>query len=579
MIKKYPFEKFIDKKALFITRDSYIHVFEGDTKLYCLDYYLEEIQTILKKHSADSIESIISEIQKVISMGLVILETSKKITVIPPFLDSRLSWFENDKNIIFSDSSVEIAKLLNLQLSEQRISSQFIFGLPFYPFQTISMWEEISNIEPLNYLVIAKDGCFSYRIKFEVNDSIDADKLLINIKTAFLSNVGREVGKGEEISCDVSGGVDSAAIAFTLNKMIPEFSMLHSESNASSNSDTKWAKHIANNLGRNLEVFDSIESTEKRFAVSEGYINGIIPSSPLLWADSEGYLQSVINYIKTRKNPMHFLGIGGDELFTPMPSNPWSIVRQEGLMGFFYAVKYSLVMKRSFVKCLNDLFDNSEYRDTISENLEEVFECSPKTFKRELGWIDGLKIPGWISEKAKVESRVFLSSLLSTDSKPIVSEKTTFQILQSLMFQKSVLRQIQLTNLDIHWVTPFLDRSLIEVCLSIPAKNKINSKITKPMLQKALKGIVPIEVFRRGFKGDYSDALYKGYKKAIRSNFDQLEKFELVKMGIIDVDKLKIELSLPTGDPYKIDFFERLCSLERWIRQVKSYINNNLETN
>ena len=54
-----------------------------------------------------------------------------------------------------------------------------------------------------------------------------------------------------------------------------------------------------------------------------------MPSSPLLWADSEGYLKSVIGYQKGRKHPTHFLGIGGDELFTPMPSNSWNIVRQE----------------------------------------------------------------------------------------------------------------------------------------------------------------------------------------------------------------------------------------------------------
>lgn len=571
MIKKYSFKKFFEKKVLFLTKDSYSFIYEGNQVVYCLSSYTEEIQAILQKHNTNNIEFIISEIQNVVNNGLVILESAERIVVVSPFLDYRLSWFENDQNIIFSDSAVEIAKLLNLKLSNQRIASQFIFGLPYYPFQTTSMWEELSNIGPLSYLMITNEGCLENKIHFDPTKDSSPNKLLSNIRKTFFRVINREVEKGIDLSCDVSGGVDSATIAFTLNKIIPDFSLLHSESKSSSNSDTKWAKYIAKNLSRDLKIFDSIALTEKRFTINDSYINGIIPSFPLLWADSEGYLLSVIRYLKARESPVHFLGIGGDELFTPMPSNPWTIVRQENLGGLLYAIKYSLIMKRPTIKCLQDIFDNTSYWDTLNRNLDEVFKNSSK-YNKELSWVDSFQIPEWLSKNSKEESKNFLNSLLSVHSKPILSERTSYQILQSLIFQKSVLRQIQLTDSDIYWSTPFLDRDFITSCLQIPAKNKVNSKITKPMLQKALKGIVPTEIFSRGFKGDYSEALYDGYKIAIRKNLSNLENFELVKMGIVNVETLKIELSLPSGNPSKIDFFERFCAVERWIRQVKSYM-------
>ncbi|MGM2755232.1 asparagine synthase-related protein, partial [Bacillus cereus group sp. Bce019] len=59
-------------------------------------------------------------------------------------------------------------------------------------------------------------------------------------------------------------------------------------------------------------------------------------------------------------------------------------------------------------------------------------------------------------------------------------------MIQSLIFQKSVLRQIQLTTNSIYWATPFLYKKLVEICLQIPAKYKVSSKLTKPVLQKAL---------------------------------------------------------------------------------------------
>ncbi|HEX1664938.1 TPA: asparagine synthetase [Streptococcus pneumoniae] len=569
MVNKYFFEKYSDKKIVFLTKNLYRTVSGENKKIYCLEDYVEGVCSIIEQNDISSFEEIISALQDYVTNGLIIVEMAERTYIISPYLDSRLSWFENNKNIIFSDSSVEIAKYLNLKLSTKRLASQFIFGLPYYPFQTISLWEELVNIRPLNYLEISEKGCLEKRVPSYEVDTKDFNKLIIKIKEEFLNSINHDLNMRNEVSSDVSGGVDSATIAFTLNKLIPDFSILHAESSATANSDTKWATFIAKSLGRELKKFDSIEITEKRFAIDEKYINDIMPSSPLLWADSEGYLKSVIGYQKGRKQPTHFLGIGGDELFTPMPSNSWNIVRQENLGGLLYALKYSLIMRRPFFSCLLDLLDNRGYSETVIKNLEIVFNESSAPIKRELGWVDGLQVPDWLSEKSKQESQIFLNSLLFSNSEPIISDRTAFQMIQSLIFQKSVLRQIQLTTNSIYWATPFLHKKLIEICLQIPAKYKVSSKLTKPILQKALKGIVPIEVFNRGFKGDYS-----GYREAVRKNFHNLEQFELVKMGIIDVEKLKLEMSLPAGNPSKIDYFEKLCSVERWIRQIKLYMKN-----
>ena len=574
MVNKYFFEKYSDKKIVFLTKNLYRTVSGENKKIYCLEDYVEGVCSIIEQNDISSFEEIISALQDYVTNGLIIVEMAERIYIISPYLDSRLSWFENNKNIIFSDSSVEIAKYLNLKLSTKRLASQFIFGLPYYPFQTISLWEELVNIKPLNYLEISEKGCLEKRVPSYEVDTKDFNKLIIKIKEEFLNSINHDLNMRNEVSSDVSGGVDSATIAFALNKLIPDFSILHAESSTTANSDIKWATFIAKNLGRELKKFDSIEITEKRFAIDEKYINDIMPSSPLLWADSEGYLKSVIGYQKGRKHPTHFLGIGGDELFTPMPSNSWNIVRQENLGGLLYALKYSLIMRRPFFSCLLDLLDNRGYSETVIKNLEIVFNESSAPIKRELGWVDRLQVPDWLSEKSKQESQIFLNSLLFSNSEPIISDRTAFQMIQSLIFQKSVLRQIQLTTNSIYWATPFLHKKLIEICLQIPAKYKVSSKLTKPILQKALKGIVPIEVFNRGFKGDYSDALYSGYREAVRKNFHNLEQFELVKMGIIDVEKLKLEMSLPTGNPNKIDYFEKLCSVERWIRQIKLYMKN-----
>ena len=44
----------------------------------------------------------------------------------------------------------------------------------------------------------------------------------------------------------------------------------------------------------------------------------MLPDSPLFWADTEGYVESIEHSALTPANATHFTGLGGDELFTPM---------------------------------------------------------------------------------------------------------------------------------------------------------------------------------------------------------------------------------------------------------------------
>lgn len=88
------------------------------------------------------------------------------------------------------------------------------------------------------------------------------------------------------------------------------------------------------------------------------------------------------------------------------------------------------------------------------------------------------------------------------------------------------------------------------------------------MLYQATKGIVPMEVFTRGFKGDYSAFLYKGYKEAVKKSIHLARDFKVVELGIVDPDILVSELSMPTALHNRIVAFERLAAVERWLHHA-----------
>ena len=47
-----------------------------------------------------------------------------------------------------------------------------------------------------------------------------------------------------------------------------------------------------------------------------------------------------------------------------------------------------------------------------------------------------------------------------------------------------------------------------------------------------------------------------------------INSLKLVEMGIVDPDKLLVELSMPTALHGRIENFERLVCVERWIRTL-----------
>lgn len=104
MVNKYFFEKYSDKKIIFLTKNLYRTV-SGDNKIiYCLEDYVEEVCSIIEQNDISSFEETISVLQNYVINGLIIVEMAERTYIISPYLDSRLSWFENNKNIIFSDS-------------------------------------------------------------------------------------------------------------------------------------------------------------------------------------------------------------------------------------------------------------------------------------------------------------------------------------------------------------------------------------------------------------------------------------------------------------------------------------------
>lgn len=569
MIRKFE----LKTRIIFLTRENYIQLSYGNNMIYGLEIYKEELNNLLKiVDNLNFIEKAFESIHK----GIFIVKKNDKIFAYNTFLGTELCWFHDGENIVISDSEIEIAREYSLEFDNNQLAKYLILGLPIHLLQSYSMWKKIYKTDIFKYIILDSRNSISIQsyvstLKIGIKDE---NYSLESIKKYFFDYISNIVNKYNNISADLSGGIDSACIAYMLNKINHDFLLFHAESSVESNSDTKWAEGISEDIHCPLIKLTSLEKINHRFEMDHSYIGNKVPSNPLLWADTEHYLEEVIENTKNQQSHVHFIGIGGDELFTSMPATPWSILRQEKLKSINYVLKYCLIVKRNSIDCLRDFIDNKSLTDELRQKYKEAFRCSKKNIEnRNFSWIDKIIIPDFLSTNYRNSIKERLDSELLDKEVEFHKNRAKYQAISSLIFQKKVLEQVnrQLAGiLDVE--APFLNYQIVKTSMNIPDKIIVGRAISKEILYQTLKGIVPVDIFTRRVKGDYSSPLYSSYRKFVKENSDHIWNTELVRREIVDGEKLTSILSLPTANPIIIEFFEKFCILERWIRQVDRYM-------
>ena len=153
---------------------------------------------------------------------------------------------------------------------------------------------------------------------------------------------------------------------------------------------------------------------------------------------------------------------------------------------------------------------------------------------------------------------------------PLNRDRTVHQALESLLMQASITQQLGdvFSDSGPKWTSPFLDPQVIHAALALPMGMQRHASLNKPMLYKAMRGLMPREIFARATKGEYSSDAYT----SISRQKDQMERDltggALADLGIIDVNVLREKFSLKLLSSEFLFELQELASIERWARHV-----------
>ncbi len=113
---------------------------------------------------------------------------------------------------------------------------------------------------------------------------------------------------------------------------------------------------------------------------------------------------------------------------------------------------------------------------------------------------------------------------------------------------------------------PFVDRRLFEFVLAIPSRHLFQARRFKPLLQRAMAGILPEVVRRRQAKTSFGTLI----DQVLRNSVDELKELLaapfMAELGWVDLDRLRAVCETgPLDDPPRSVW--RAITLELWLRR------------
>lgn len=480
-----------------------------------------------------------------------------------------LYWTWIDGQPVASTSQGALRRLANSKLDEDRVRLALCMHLPGF-LRQLPYWEDIRTVKPGYGLTFSEGRPVLLDPPPSVGEPIsnlpDAARAM---SAALRDSVERRTLAGGPVSADVSGGMDSTSLAFLLDSVQEGGIFYHASTDDQHNRDSEYARRAGAELtGRYVEL-DSLTSTSSAFGEPDPNILAV-DEGPLAWAGNSRHLGALLGDAAGRGVRTHLTGIGGDELFDPLPamalgllSTPsWKsgvrILRRLGKMQRWPVLELGRAVAAN-VDFETELLRRAHNRGGPETGPGEAF-----------AWAPGFGISRFATPEAGEVVAHKVREGLDHGVQPHHADRFKHQIMESLMFQGEIARQVNHAygHLGVSWEAPFLDDELVRLVLSLPAEILLGARESKPLLARATEGVVPRWVFTREDKGEYSSDLFAEYKTRRQDLRRLFEDSYLVDMGHVDPVAIRDALSMPVTGTEELFELEHLASVERWVRRA-----------
>ncbi|MFD6331144.1 asparagine synthase-related protein [Streptomyces niveus] len=377
-------------------------------------------------------------------------------------------------------------------------------------------------------------------------------------------------GAGQPVvSADLSGGLDSTSLCFVADRTdVAPLTTLHYESHGGRGEDLTWARRAAAELPRARHVEVRPEDTPDWYAPLARTPHD--REGPLMFVRSRATVEHQADLVSSLGARRHLQGVGGDELFLPSVMSLHGLIRRAPSVALPHVRALRSRRRWSLAKTVRAMVSAPSYPRWLAGQVEEL--ATERIWGSGAYWEIEPKLPPWITADAAATVRRQLREAVAAGPEPLSALPAQHEMLWINRINGTAMRRNSRIGArsDVTFHAPYTDDRVLEAVLSVRLADRVAPGLLKPVLARALDGVVPAGILHRTGKDDASPALYAGLRRRRAELLDFAADTHLARLGLIDTAALRRMLIGTHADTRPLMPFDPTLACELWLRAVSS---------
>ncbi len=473
---------------------------------------------------------------------------------------------------VVSDRATVLAALTGAEPDPARLAARLLFPVPPWPLGWSSLWLDVHAVRPGHCVVLDRQGgTTGRRWWWPPEDGLSRAESVAALRSALTDAVAFRAPGGSRVVSHLSG-LDSSSLCSLAVRNDADVLAITAAQPDAMDDDVRWAERTVAALradGYRLR-HEIISADECPLVYQDVLAAPEVYDDPFLSLHNRSRMRHIIDRGEAHEPRLHFAGLGGDELGTPMPTWLHSLVRQSPARGLHHLRAAAARNRWPLRRVLRQLWLGRTYPAWLHAIADGLDRSGSGTKEPLVGWDMRPTLPEWATPDALRMAAGEIRRAADIRS-ALAAERGMHHNLAMIHTGSQATRGFQLLAAErgITLSAPFFDDRVLDAVLSTRIADRYDPSRYKPVLVDAMRGIVPETTLRRTTKSETAASAVMGS----RAHRDQLlglaEDSRLARLGLIDPDRFRSVCRGPIDVVVEHRRIEPTLCCEVWLRTLK----------
>lgn len=438
---------------------------------------------------------------------------------------------------------------------------------------TRSLWRGIHQVPPGHSLHLTHSRATTTAP--EPLSGLDPGHVPDRLRIALTDALALRTQGAEQVSTDLSGGVDSTTITLLAARTAPVLALTYTASDLGNHTDLRHAHTAAATTGAITHHIVHGGSDTLPYTDLHQRLPTDAPALDLrAWNRHRAYLAPAAQAGST----VHLTGNGGDNVLSTGPAHLADLLatgryRRAWDQTLAYARLWRVPAHR-LARAVRRLA-RTRYPEALSALGDHLYHRTrPTRLERTLTWVVPTTTASWLTSDLcqALARQVHHAAEQATDEgeRPLPGQWADHRGLAYYAAGHTTFRDLAHHDPSVDISAPFLDNTVVRATLAAPSWSRADAHRFKPALHQAMAGFLPTGAWERSSKDAFTAHAYQGLRRNAPAIRDLLATTRLGEFGVLDIIPVSAALDRAVdGRTAPLGALAQIITTEMWLRSLE----------